>query len=82
MEVCKAGTVVLSSTPATQPLLEMVLAVTLMLPFGDTQSWQGRGRAWHPAPWVLAAASWRLKAVLWKCCGCFGRGAQSRHRLE
>lgn len=50
MEGCKAGTVALSAAPAAQPLLEMVLAVTLMWPFTDSElAREGQGLA--PAPW-------------------------------
>lgn len=50
MERYKAGTAALFSVLVTRAVLEMVLAVTLMSPFTDTQSWQGRGRAWHQPP--------------------------------
>lgn len=63
MEGCKAEAVALPAAPGAQPLLEMVLAVTLMLPFTATElAREGQGLA--PAPWVLAAASWRLETAL------------------
>lgn len=57
MEGCKDESAVFlpcpSPAPATQPLSEMVLAVTLMLPHRAGKGGQGLA----PAPWVLAAAS-------------------------
>lgn len=50
MEGPKAEAVALPAAPAAQPLLEMVLAVTLMLPASHRASGQGRGRAWHQPP--------------------------------
>lgn len=63
MEGCKAGTVALSAAPAAQALLEMVLAVTLMLPFAGAElAREGQGLAPAPGSSQLPAAGCRL------CC--------------
>lgn len=63
----------------------MGLAVTLMLPEETEElAREGQGLAPQHTPpsWVLAAASWRLETLLYKCLGVPPRPAQSRDRLE